>query len=58
MSIVQCADCSKKIDLDVEDCSSSDDNSYLCEECSDKPNDELTTEQEDLILDGDKKWIH
>jgi len=44
MSIVNCADCGKQIDLDVEDnYSSSDDNSYLCEDCSDK-NDILETD--------------
>ena len=34
MSSVRCEDCEREIDLDSEDCSYSDDNTYLCELCS------------------------
>ena len=35
MGIVICSDCSKSIDLDIEDdYSFADDNTYLCEGCS------------------------
>jgi hypothetical protein len=50
MSIVRCEDCNKFFDLDFEDCSYSDDDTYLCENCSNK-SDELTSAQEDLILE-------
>lgn len=39
MGIVNCESCAKSINLDIEDnYSCSDDNTYLCEECSKKPN--------------------
>jgi len=38
MSIVNCACCSKAINLDVEDCAFADDNSYLCKDCSEVDN--------------------
>ena len=37
MSVVSCECCSKQIDLDIEDnYSFARDNTYLCEECSNK----------------------
>lgn len=60
MGIVNCEDCARVIDLDTEDdYSVSKDNTYLCEECSNKPSDKVISSatREEIKQHHYEEWL-